>query len=99
MKGKNNMNQSKKIEELCECFSTDIRMPRKYHALEDRIEEMKADIIKKQHPKKKKKIAKMLDTIFDDFLEMNCIEDDEYFRYGFSLAVQIMSEAFTQRIE
>ena len=41
----------------------------------------------------------MLDTIFDDFLEMNCIEDDEYFRYGFSLGVQIMSEAFTQRIE
>lgn len=93
------MNQSKKIEELCECFSSDIRMPRKYHALQDRVDELKEEIIKKQHPKNKKKITKKLDTIFDDFLEMNCMEDDEYFRYGFSLAVQIMSEAFTQRIE
>lgn len=33
------MNQSKMIKELCECFSTNIQMPRKYHTLEDKIEE------------------------------------------------------------
>ncbi len=93
------MKISGKIADLCECFTADIRMPRKYYALGDRIEETKKDIIKKEYSKNKKKVAKKLDTICNDYEEMNCIEDDMYFKYGFSLAIQIMSEAFTQIID
>ncbi len=93
------MSESTKIKDLCESFSADLKMPSKYYALGDRIEEMKDKILKKQHPKIRKKIEKQLETICEDYEEMNCIEDDKYFMYGFSLAVQIMSEAFNLKIQ
>lgn len=93
------MNESSKICELCEMFDTDLKMPQKYYALGDRIEESKNKIIKNQNMKRRKKIKKQLEIICNDYEEMNCIEDDKYFIYGFSLAVQIMGEAFSMKIQ
>lgn len=64
-----------------------------------RIDETKDKIIKGQPYKKRKKIEKQLNSICEDYEERNCIENDKHFAYGFSLAVQLMSEAFSFKIQ
>ncbi len=93
------MSGTSKINGLSELFDTNLGMPHKYYALGNRIEETRTKIINKQNPKNRNKIEKLLESICSDYEEMNTIEDDKYFSYGFSLAVQLMSEAFSLKIE
>ena len=93
------MREDKKICSLSEFFDANLGMPHKYYALGGRIDETRDKIIKGQPYKKRKKIEKQLDSICEDYEERNCIENDKYFMYGFSLAVQLMSEAFSFKIQ
>ena len=93
------MRESKKICSLSDFFDVNLGMPHKYYALGGRIDETRDKIIKVQPYKKRKKIEKQLDSICEDYEERNCIENDKYFMYGFSLAVQLMSEAFSFKIQ
>lgn len=93
------MKESKKICSLSDLFSTNLGMPHKYYALGGRIEESRENIVKAYPYKKRKKVEKQLDSICEDYEERNCIENDKYFEYGFSLAVQLMSEAFSFKIQ
>lgn len=93
------MSGSKKICSLCDTFETKQGMPHKYFALGGRIEETRDKIVKAQIPKNRNKINKLLLSICNDYEEMNCIDADKHFEYGFSLAVQLMSEAFSFKIQ
>ena len=93
------MSQNKKICCLSELFDSNLGMPHKYYALGGRIEETRDKIVKAQPPKKRNKINKLLLSLCNDYEEMNCIDADKHFEYGFSLAVQLMSEAFSVKIQ
>ena len=93
------MSQDKKICCLSDLFNKNLGMPHKYYALGGRIEESREKVVKAYPYKKRKKVEKYLESICEDYEERNCIENDKYFTYGFSLAVQLMSEAFSFKIQ
>ena len=70
-------------------------MPRKYYALNNRIDVLQNELKQKLHNKKdKKKIDKLIDMV----METGIMECDEQFVCGFVLATRIMSEAFTYKM-
>ena len=68
-------------------------MPRKYYLLNDRIDKTLNELKKKMNNRTKKK----LDLLCEDHLELILIESEEAFIQGFSLATQLLSEAFNQK--
>lgn len=89
------MNESK-IRELMELYSVDSKVPVHYITYGDKIEQLRKEIVKSQKSKNaRKNIRKKVDAICDSYEEMNGIDVEKYFILGFSLATQILSEAFT----
>lgn len=78
------------IKELFYNFVESSEPPRKYYLLLDRINDNTQQLRKTMNKKNKKR----LQGICDDYEQMTAFETDTAFCDGFSLAVQLMSEAF-----
>ena len=86
--------QSKElIRDLYNNYVDSNEMPRKYYLLNDRIDKTLNELKKKMNNRTKKK----LDLLCEDHLELILIESEEAFTQGFSLATQLLSEAFNQK--
>jgi len=86
--------QSKElIRDLYNNYVDSNEMPRKYYLLNDRIDKTLNELKKKMNNRTKKK----LDLLCEDHLELILIESEEAFIQGFSLATQLLSEAFNQK--
>ena len=90
---------NKKICRLGDLYNANLCMPYKYYALGERVEQTKEQIIKVIPYKNRKKVGKLLDSICKDYEERNSIENQTQFSYAYSLAVQIMSECFSMKIQ
>ena len=67
---------------------------RKDYLLKDRIDATTKELQRNLNNKNRKK----LDRISNDYQEINLIETEESFARGFAFAVQLLSEAFAQKL-
>lgn len=87
------MQSNEVIRDLYNNFIDSCEMPRKCYLLNDRADATLKELKRKMNKKSKKK----LDLLCKDYLEIKLIETEEAFIQGFSLATQILSEAFNQK--
>ena len=87
------MQSNELIRDLYNNFVESKEMPRKCYILNDRIDKTLNEIKRKMNKRTKKK----LDLLCEDHLELNLIESEEAFIQGFSLATQLLSQAFNQK--
>ena len=78
------------IRELFYNFVESSELPRKYYLLTERVD----DTTKKLNKSLNKKNKKKLERLCNDYEEILAFEVENAFGDGFSLAVQLMSEAF-----
>lgn len=67
---------------------------RKYYLLNDRIEEITKELQRKLKNKYKGKI----EMLCNDYQEINLIDTEQAFTRGFAFAVQLLSEAFAEKL-
>lgn len=83
----------KVIRDLYNNYVESNEIPRKCYLLNDRIDKTLNELKKMMNNRTKKK----LDLLCEDHLELILIESEEAFIQGFSLATQLLSEAFNQK--
>lgn len=67
---------------------------RKDYLLNDRIDAITKELQRKLNNKNKKKLEKLC----NNYQEINLMETEESFARGFAFAVQLLSEAFAQKL-
>lgn len=87
------MQSNELIRDLYNNYVESNEMPRKCYLLNDRIDKTITELKRKMNKKTKKK----LDLLCEDQLDLSLIESEEAFIQGFSLATQLLSEAFNQK--